>query len=74
MHINTTPSTNRINPTELRRLRATVATTTICCPVSAIQSAVTTAHVAFGEDWSQEATVLLNEMEYQASQPHLRRA
>jgi hypothetical protein len=74
MQVNTTPSTNRINPTELRHLRATVATTTICCPVTAIQAAVTTAHVAFGEDWSQEATVLLAEIEYQASQPHLRRA
>lgn len=74
MHINTTPSTNRINPAELRRLRATVATTAICDPYTAIQAAVTTAHVAHGEDWSQEATVLLAEMDYQATQPYLRRA
>jgi hypothetical protein len=74
MHLNTTPSTNRINPAELRRLRATVATTTICCPVTAIQSAVTTAHIAFGEDWSQEAAVLLAEQEYQATRPTMRRA
>jgi hypothetical protein len=74
MQLNTTPSTNRINPAELRRLRATVATTTICCPVTAIQAAVTTARVAFDEDWSQEAIVLLAETDYQASQPHLRRA
>lgn len=74
MHLNTTPATNRVNPAEMRRLRATVATTTICCPYTAIQAAVTTAHVAHGEDWSQEAAVLLAETDYRAAQPIMRRA
>lgn len=55
------PDTEEINPQEDAALRATVAKTLVACPLVAVQTAVTTADVALGQDWSQEGRRLLRE-------------
>jgi hypothetical protein len=63
MHRNTTPATaeEAINPAEEAALRRVVASTTVACPATAIQTAVTTAAMVYEQDWSQEARLLLRE-------------
>lgn len=61
MRLNTDPC-EEINPAEEAALRSVVARTTVTCPATAIQTAVTTAAIALNQDWSQEARKVLTEL------------
>jgi hypothetical protein len=62
MHLDTTPDhLEYCDPAEEAALRRVVATTTLTCVATTIQTAVTTANVALGQDWSQEGRKLLRE-------------
>ena len=60
LYITTAPD-DEINPAEEAALRRFVARTTVACPLTAIQTAVSTADMVLGQDWTQEARQLLRE-------------
>ena len=69
MHLSYTTDHEEINPQEEADLRRFVATTTVACPVTAIQTAVTTAAMLWQQDWSQEGRKLMREFDLSMNAP-----
>lgn len=61
-YLNTAINDDECNPAEEAALRGFVARTTVTCPAIAIQTAVTTAAIVFGQDWSQEGRKVMREL------------
>lgn len=61
LYINTSADED-INPREEAELRRFVALTTVACPLTAIQTAVTTAAMLWQQDWSQEGRKVMREL------------
>lgn len=71
MQLNTDIYNEEINPAEEAALRGFVARTTVACPATAIQTAVTTAAMTLNQDWSQEGRKVMRELGLAVATPSM---
>ncbi len=72
MNISTQPSTQRVNPSELRKARALFQATMRDCKRMALQAVLTAGMASYGEDWKEEVRVLELEEQAKDARPVMR--